>query len=204
LWSLFHHIHLLKCLKDCQWKLKRTLIWIATDFNNELLFDLFASELIELFPNKKSFFEHKQEITDFIAQSLNPDLQVLYKMKFPRKITPQDVKQRQDKKNLQGRIYRLYLKLPNKLYGSDLTSFFFVVPNDEVEDAPASSASPPKQQNRSIDIDSEDEDEDISIVRPAKQQKTFSIVPASPPPSDPWCILCMSPLLKEAMFHLQA
>jgi hypothetical protein len=84
----------------------------------------------------------------------------------------------------------LYLKLSNKLYGNDLSSV--ALPNDEGEEE-AAPVSPPKKKS-SITTDSDSDEEEVA---PPKKQKT-SIAPACPPKSEPYCIICMSPLYKEA------
>jgi hypothetical protein len=106
--------------------------WISTEYHNEVLFDLIASDLLGVFPNKKLFLESKQDIYKFIIESLPIEVQNLYNKKFPCKITDEDIKPRKEKKNLLSRLYRLFLKLSNKLYGSDLNSF--VIPNDTIDD----------------------------------------------------------------------
>jgi hypothetical protein len=126
-------------------------------------------------PNRELFFKNKDDITEFIVKSLDTETQNLYWMKFPKKITSQDVKQKQDKRNLNTRVYRLYLKLSNKLYGNDLSSVAF--PNDEGEEE-AAPTSPPKC-NISLEIVDTDEEE----AAPPKKQKT-SIAPACPPKSE--------------------
>jgi hypothetical protein len=51
-------------------------------------------------PNRELFFKNKDDITEFIVKSLDTETQNLYWMKFPKNITSQDAKQKQDKRNL--------------------------------------------------------------------------------------------------------
>ncbi len=93
--------------------------WITADFKNEILFDTIASDIIDLFPTKRLFLEHKPEILKFIESSLPFEYQLILQTKFGRNLPPEMQTKKKEQTNLKNKIYRLFLKLTAKLYGSD-------------------------------------------------------------------------------------
>jgi hypothetical protein len=209
--SILHHESLLLVMEKLSAETRENFSkWISTEYNNEVLFDLIASDLLGIFPNKRLFLESKHEIYKFIIESLPIDVQNLYNKKFQRKIVDEDIQPRKDKKNLLSRLYRLFLKLSNKLYGSDLTSF--VVPNDTIDDGVVSRPSSPRQLsseddeesvkpsvNTSIEINTDDEDEDVVVSAPPEMKTSIEINTDDEKTLKGECILCCSTLDDETI-----